>query len=200
MAKAVTKDKKTPAEEKVESKNQEKQAFKTSPSVLDHGTATPYIALFDAALEPIMNPLTGVALGAYVSQFQYRFDQEHENECVMTVDTGNPDTVDIPEIQDGAPVSIQYGYIYPDGTIYSSKVHELEVKELESTFDDQGTHLVIHLKDSTSNLRSTDPYKPLGDSYTFTQFMDNGMNQNVGIVIEMFEPIEVNNNESSTNK
>ena len=45
-----------------------------------------------------MNPLTGIPLGAYISTWSYRYDEEKENLATLTFDTGNPDTVDIADI------------------------------------------------------------------------------------------------------
>ena len=158
-------------------------------SNLHHGTATPYIALFNAFLEPIMNPLTGIPLGAYMSRFDYNFDQESENVCEVTFDTGDPATADIAELKDGYELGIQFGYIYDDGTYKSSKLHYLKVKEVDCVFDDQGTHITIRMKDSVNDLRGSEPYKPAGEGYTFKKFLDEGMGLMRGLIIEKFEPV-----------
>lgn len=36
----------------------------------------PYLALFDFRGMPIMNPITGIPLGAYISTWNYRYDEE----------------------------------------------------------------------------------------------------------------------------
>lgn len=158
-------------------------------SNLHHGTATPYIALFNAFLEPIMNPLTGIPLGAYMSRFSYKFDQESENVCEATFDTGDPNTADIDELKEGYELGVQFGYIYSDGTYKSSKLHYLKLKEIDCVFDDQGTHLTIRLKDSANDLRGSEPYKPCGEDYTFKDFLDGGMGLLRGIIIEKFESV-----------
>lgn len=162
---------------------------KADVSNLHHGTATPYIALFNYFLEPIMNPLTGIPLGAYMTRFAYNFDQESENVCEATFDTGDPATADIEELKEDNELGIQFGYIYADRTYKSSKLHYLKVKEVDCVFDDQGTHITIRMKDSVNDLRGSEPYKPAGEGYTFKDFLDEGMGLMRGLIIEKFEPI-----------
>jgi HSP20 family molecular chaperone IbpA len=74
-------------------------AAKQKP-ILYKGMGQPYLALFNFGGMPIMNPITGIPLGAYISTWSYRYDEEKENLATITFDTGNPDTVDIAEIQE----------------------------------------------------------------------------------------------------
>lgn len=181
---AEIKDRKSPAETSKKKLNELKQ----EPSNLRNGTATPYIALFDQAGSPIINPLTGISLGAYVSKFNFVSGDQKEDNLNIIVDTGDPDTVDIPEIQEGKTLLVQWGYIYSDGSSHSSTVHSVEIKQIDVTFDDQGTHITIIAKDKVSDLRLSAPYRPIGEEgYTLKTFLDEGMGLNMGIIIELFE-------------
>ena len=42
---------------------------KPNQPILYNGTATPYMALFNSGGMPIMNPITGIPLGAYISNW-----------------------------------------------------------------------------------------------------------------------------------
>ena len=68
-------------------------AAKQKP-ILYKGMGQPYLALFNFGGMPIMNPITGIPLGAYISTWSYKYDEEKENLATITFDTGNPDTVD----------------------------------------------------------------------------------------------------------
>lgn len=183
---ANLKDKKSPASENTQAST--KNDWKPELSNLMQGTATPYIALFNEAGDPVLNPITGIALGAYVTDFKFGSGDENEDALRLVIDTGDPNTVDIEEIQEGKSICVQWGYIYSDGSSKSSKVHVVEIKQLESVFDDQGTHIVISAKDSVSDLRMTAPYKPTGsEEYTLKDFLDEGMGLEKGIIIELFE-------------
>lgn len=50
-------------------------AAKQKP-ILYNGMGQPYLALFDFRGMPIMNQITGIPLGAYISTWNYRYDEE----------------------------------------------------------------------------------------------------------------------------
>ena len=52
-------------------------AAKQKP-ILYNGMGQPYLALFNFGGMPIMNPITGIPLGAYISTWSYRYDEEKE--------------------------------------------------------------------------------------------------------------------------
>ena len=85
-------------------------AAKQKP-ILYNGMGQPYLALFNFGGMPIMNPITGIPLGAYISTWSYRYDEEKENLATLTFDTGNPDTVDIADIQENQQICLQWGYL-----------------------------------------------------------------------------------------
>lgn len=165
--------------------------FKSQGHILYQGTGTPYLAIFNNDQSPIIETNTGLPISIYISSFSYRLDQEQENECRFTIDTGNPDTVDVSGIKSGEEVLIQYGYVFPDGSFESSKTYSLQVKSTEATFDQTGTHVTVVLKDKTSDLRNMKPFKVSSDDYTFKHFMDDGFDIGQPIVIEKYEPIDV---------
>lgn len=171
-----------------EDKRNNKTQKEPSPSVLYEGTGTPYIALFSEDGDPILNSITGIPLGAYMTSFIVKLGEGEEDVGSIVLDTGNPDTVDIEEIQENKKLYVQWGYIYPNGQSLSSKVHALEIKQRDVTFDDQGTHVTLSVKDAVSNLRQDVPYRASGDEgQTFVDFLDNGLGQNRSVIIEMFE-------------
>ena len=108
-------------------------AAKQKP-ILYKGMGQPYLALFNFGGMPIMNPITGIPLGAYISTWSYRYDEEKENLATITFDTGNPDTVDIAEIQENQNICLQWGYIYPDGQFVSGPIKVIKVRDFEATF------------------------------------------------------------------
>ena len=63
-----------------------------------------------------MNPLTGIPLGAYISSWSYVYDEEKENLATITIDAGNPDTVDVEALQENRD-------IFYSGDIFLVMVH-----------------------------------------------------------------------------
>lgn len=161
---------------------------KPEPSILMDGTATPYLAIFSEEGMPVMNKLTGIPLGAYISQFQYKFDEEHENECIINFDTGNPDVVDQEDLQTGKTIWLQWGYIYPDGTSICNEPKAIKVKDFNCTFNDSGTHVALKCVDGTGDIRQELPLKADGSKEELmSTFLDNGCELDIGVIIEKFE-------------
>lgn len=157
-----------------------------------YGVAMPYLAIFNTDRMPVMNPLTGIPLGVYISNFSYKYDEEKENQASLTFDTGDPDTVDIAELQEGSTILLQWGYVYPDGSYESSPIKTIKVKDLNCKFDSTGTHVTLQCIDGISNLRHSPPHSPSSaeddsDGYSsMVDFLNRGCDRNVGIIIEEF--------------
>lgn len=156
--------------------------------ILYNGMGQPYLALFDFQGMPIKNPLTGIPLGAYISTWTYRYDEEKENLATITFDTGNPDTVDIEALQEGQIICLQWGYIYPDGQFVSGPVKIIKVRDFDATFDSTGTHVTIKCIDSTGDLRYQPAYNFSDmEGYKLSTFLDNGCDNATGVIIEIFQ-------------
>lgn len=157
-----------------------------------HGTATPYLAIFNGEGYPVMNPITGIPLGAYISSFAYKYDEEKENQAMLTFDTGNPDTVDIKELQEGKTIYLQWGYVFPDRSSLSGPIKSIKIKDFNCTFDSTGTHATIVCIDGVVALRHLPPHRPSAEDddddgiSSMVDFLDHGCNHNIGIVIEYF--------------
>lgn len=163
-----------------------------SSSNLQNGTAMPYLSLFDQGGMPVMNTITGIPLGVYITNFQYMYNEEKENQASLTFDTGDPDTVDISELQEGKTILLQWGYIYQDGSHKSSPIKPIKVKDLNCKFDSSGTHVTLLCIDGVSSLRHTPPHTPTSEDddsdgiSSMVDFLNRGCDKNIGIIIEMF--------------
>lgn len=162
--------------------------IKANPPILHHGTGMPYLALFTAEGMPIMNPITGIPLGAYISNWNYIYDEEKENTSTIVLDTGDPDTVDIKELQENKDIFLQWGYFFSDGSIISGPQINIKVRDFNCIFDSSGTHVTLTCIDGTNHLRFMPAHKPTdSDSDNMVRFLDSGCGLNVGVIIEKFE-------------
>lgn len=163
-------------------------ATKVNQPILYNGTAMPYLALFDSLGMPVMNTVTGIPLGAYISKFTYMYDEEKENLATLVFDTGDPDTVDIPELQEGSVIFLQWGYVYPDGQFISGPIKTIKIRDFDCTFDAMGTHVTLKCIDSVGDLRFQPPYTYSDlPQYKFSKFIEGGCNNNTGVIIELFQ-------------
>ena len=167
---------------------EQKVTTKSDPSILLKGTATPYLAIFSEEGMPIMNPITGIPLGAYISRFQFKYSEEEENLATLTFECGNPDIVDQEDLGENKIIILQWGYIYADGTAVCNKPKAVKIQDFNCTFDDSGTHASILCRDSTADIRYALPLKAGGfESEKMSNFLDNGCELDIGVVIEKFE-------------
>ena len=167
---------------------EQKVTTKSDPSILLKGTATPYLAIFSEEGMPIMNQITGIPLGAYISRFQFKYSEEEENLATLTFECGNPDIVDQEDLGENKIIILQWGYIYADGTAVCNKPKAVKIQDFNCTFDDSGTHASILCRDSTADIRYALPLKAGGfESENMSNFLDNGCELDIGVVIEKFE-------------
>ena len=167
---------------------EQKVTTKSDPSILLKGTATPYLAIFSEEGMPIMNQITGIPLGAYISRFQFKYSEEEENLATLTFECGNPDIVDQEDLGENKIIILQWGYIYADGTAVCNKPKAVKIQDFNCTFDDSGTHASILCRDSTADIRYALPLKAGGfESEKMSNFLDNGCELDIGVVIEKFE-------------
>lgn len=156
--------------------------------ILQQGIGMPYLAIFDSRGMPIRNPLTGIPLGAYITSWLFIYDEEQENLATLSVETGDPDSVDIESLQEGSTIFLQWGYIYSNGESVSSPVRVIKVRDFDCIFDDTGTHITIKCVDGVGDLRYYPPYSFSDmDGYRLSQLLDSGYHSEVGIVVEEFK-------------
>lgn len=162
-------------------------ANKIITPILRQGTGQPYLALFDSGGMPIRNPLTGIPLGAYITNFFFMYDEEKENLATISIETGDPDSVDIEDIREGSTIFLQWGYIYANGESVSSPVRTIKVRDFDCIFDDSGTHITIKCVDGVGDLRFFPAYTfSVVEGFSLSEELEKGYHNNIGIVIEEF--------------
>lgn len=156
--------------------------------ILQQGTGQPYLAIFDTMGMPIRNTLTGIPIGAYITRWSFTYDEEQENLATITIEVGNPDTVDITSLQENSIILLQWGYVYATGEFLSSPVRVIRVRDFDCIFDDTGTHITLKCMDGTSGLRYFPPYtfSELPE-YSLSTALDQGYYKGIGVVIEEFK-------------
>lgn len=164
-----------------------------SPPILHQGTGMPYLAMFDETGNPIVNQVTGIPFGAYVTSFNYKTEQDKENLATIVIQTGNPNTADDPALQENKTLILQWGYIFADGSTSSSIPIAVRIRDFDLLLNDQGTQITIKCVDDTMRLRQIPVWVPdnvnrdFKGGNTFKDYMDKGFGCNMGIIIERFE-------------
>lgn len=164
----------------------------TQNPILVKGVGTPFVSLFDNDMKPIINPSTGIYLGAYISSFKMVF-QERSNEedlgnhVEFVFETGDPSAVDLPTIQKDSVINFQYGYIYPNASAVCGPLISTVVYGLSLVLDTTGTHITITGTEVGLKLRFIGPFR--GNGKSFKEFLDEGCGINMPIVIKKFSEV-----------
>lgn len=117
--------------------------MKDSTSITPMGTATPYVAVFDSKGKPIKDPKSGLPIGALITSFVYVYEEEDDDTFELQIDTDNPDILDIPQLQTQMPLTLQWGYIYPDGSSHSGPTRKVVIRDHSIRFSDSGVKATI---------------------------------------------------------
>jgi len=123
--------------------------------ILKHGTATPYIAIFNSRGKPIICPKNKMPIGMNVSNWHYEYDEEKEDSAEITVETDNPDLIDHPDLAEQKTIKLQWGYIYDDGTSHSGPTRSVIIRETDTDFGDDGIKIKLKCTDSFAVTKST---------------------------------------------
>ena len=125
-----------------------------SAPVLMNGTGTPYLAIFNALGEPIVDDLSGLPIGMLMTSFQYKYEEEKSDSGEFTLETDNPDLIAKKELDYYMGLQLQWGWIYPNGTFYCGPVRKVVITGQKVEFNDSGVHINISFSDSSVTLKN----------------------------------------------
>lgn len=164
----------------------EEQENLTLP-IMSYGVGMPYLAIFNMDGYPIIEPSSGLPIGVGVTRFTFRSQVDKPNETEIIIETGSPLIADSPQLQTGMLLVIQWGYIFPHGNTLSSKPKPIRIKDVDYLFDNNGTKVTLKCEDQSNIIQYLPQYIPdPSNDYKFTDFMDDGFGEGVGIVIKRF--------------
>lgn len=126
-----------------------------SNTVLRHGTATPYIGIFNPQKSVIRDPKNGLPLGTFVTDFQYVYEEEKTDHGQLTIDTDNPDLVSLNELGYQQGLILQWGYIYPNQDSYIGPQRRVIITGKKAGFTATGVHITLEFTDAASLLKSS---------------------------------------------
>lgn len=169
----------------------DEEKSKLTKPIMAHGVGMPYVAIFNIDGYPILDPYTQLPIGSGTTRFTFRSKIEEANETEITIQTGRSDIADSPQLQEGILIVVQWGYIFPNGSVSSSKPKVVRIKDIDYTFDTTGTTVILKCSDDSKSLQYLPQYVPDPEKdRTFTEFMDEGLHQQIGIIIKRFKDNE----------
>lgn len=126
-----------------------------SNTVLQHGTATPYVGVFNSQNSVIRDPKNGLPLGTFVTDFQYVYEEEKADHGQLLIDTDNPDLISLSELGYQQGLILQWGYIYPDQSSYIGPVRKVVITGMKTGFTATGVHITLEFTDAASLLKNS---------------------------------------------
>lgn len=125
-----------------------------SPTVLQNGTGTPYLAVFNGHGKPIVDPKNNLPIGIFMTSFEYVYDEEDVDNGRFSIDTDNPDLAALPELDYYSPLILQWGYIYPSNQAYIGPIRKTMITGRDVVFNETGTHITIEFSDASVILKN----------------------------------------------
>lgn len=126
-----------------------------SNKILERCTGTPYLALFNARLEPILDPQSNINIGSLLISFEYEYNEEKEDKGKIEIHTSNTQIVDLEDLGYRKGLQIQWGWLYPDGRVFCGPARKVVITGLDYTFDKDGIKVSIDVSDRSVFLKTT---------------------------------------------
>lgn len=155
----------------METESNKVKPMQDTRSMLPDGAGTPYVAIFDGTEAPIIDPLSGLNIGALVNSFEYNYQEDDADDGKFTVQCNNPNLVAHPKLADNMTLNLQWGWIYPDGSIYYGPLRSVMVTDREVKFGRDGTELTIEFSSAGSILKNEPSRMPNGDTDTMLMWI-----------------------------
>lgn len=161
-----------------------------SAAVLQDGTGTPYLAVFNNLGEPIVDSSSGLPIGMLMTDFEYNYNEEKSDVGEFTLETDNPDLISHPALDFYMGLMLQWGWIYPNGGFYCSPVRQVVITEHNVDFTETGVKIRIVFSDSSVLLKNqpADYYNSAAGFEAYVKDMLKG----VGIGLELWDYSEDN--------
>lgn len=156
------------------SRDKQPEYVDSTAPILNHGTGTPYLAIFTPGGSPIMDDLNGIPIGMEVESFNYKYTEGKGDTGKFTIVTNNPGIVDHPALAFKMPLLIQWGWLLPysgegDVQFRCSPARTVFIKSHDIQFTPQGTKLTIEFGDAKLFLES-EPSKYVYNDTRYLEF------------------------------
>lgn len=152
--------------------------------ILERCTGTPYLALFNARLEPILDPVNLINIGSLITSFEYEYSEEKSDKGEIEIHTDNTQIVDLEDLGYRKGLQIQWGWLYPDGRVFCGPARKVVITGLDYTFDKDGVKVDIEVSDRSVFLKTTasNHYNQMGGFLEYFKDLCKGVPIGVEVV------------------
>ena len=123
-------------------------------NILLEGVGAPYVAVFDAASNAIIDPSSGLPIGELIDNFVYEYAEEKEDSGSFVITTKGSAICDVPALQYSNILWIQWGYLLPNGSVICGKARQVMITDISAGFKNDRVTLEIKFADSSIRLKN----------------------------------------------
>lgn len=134
-------------------------------SLLPKGFGMPFVKVADAKGKVIVDPKSNLPIGTFVTNFEYNYREEKDDECDIVITTENENLVDIPQFREQQYLTLQWGWIYSDSSYIPSPVRRVMIRDVKLRFSVQGIVLTLKCTDGFSLVKSQQINKNKDDNF-----------------------------------
>lgn len=133
--------------------------------MLPKGFGMPFVKVTDSQNKVIIEPLSGLPIGTFITAFEYTYREEKDDECNITILTDNPNLVDIPQFREQQYLGVQWGLVYDDKSYIPSPPRKVMIRDTRLKFSNQGILLTLKCTDGFSITKSQQLAKNTDDNF-----------------------------------
>lgn len=122
--------------------------------ILPTGHGSVKVVITDTNNNPIIDPVSEKSISELVTSFDYRYDEEDDDECTIVIGCQNPDLVDIPQFQEQQYLLAQWGITYSNGGSAMSPPRKIMVRDVSITGNsDVNVNITLECTDGFSIMK-----------------------------------------------
>lgn len=92
-------------------------------------------------------------ISKYLTEFEYEYNEEDDDVCVMKFEFPSLKSFDLPYFQQDVILVVQWGYILPNGQSLKGPKRKIAIRDLESNYKVDGIELELQCTDLVSYLK-----------------------------------------------
>jgi len=95
-----------------------------------------------------------ININQMVTKFNYKYDEENDDECCITIQVVRSGQLDNPEFRTDNVIQVRWGYIVPGGKILQSPMRTVAIRDLKTMYKSDGIELELICSDLVSYLKN----------------------------------------------
>ena len=153
-----------------------------SPVQLPQGVGTPYLGIFDAVGNPIMD--RGLPIGILVKDFTYEYIEDGINTGQFSLSSNNADLPNHGALKHNCALQLQWGWLLPNNSSVRSPIRKVYIVGKEIEFSSNGVYMTIKFAAKAIHLLNQ-PVSNMDTTVSFANWLIRCINNeaDVGVAV-----------------